>query len=154
MAAPSPARVKKEKQSLARPLKTRLKTGYFVRFHMSLIVTSVIASGVLTSKLLMVAGMHYLPLRYGMAVLSSYLVFFLMVRLWVWYVSVSKWGSPDLSLGDWSGGGGGSSGGGGGGGGSSFPGFGGGDSGGGVAEAAPVAGPLVRPLLAPPLRSE
>lgn len=125
--------MKQPKDSLAHRFKQRLKHGYFVRFHMSLILAAVIASGVLTSKLLLMAGLHYLPLRYGLAVLSSYLVFFLMVRIWVWYVSVSHWGSPDVSIGnlpDLSGGGGF-----GGGGGSSFPGFGGGDSGGGGATA-------------------
>jgi len=131
--------VKKEKQSLAHRFKQRLKHGYFVRFHMSLILAAVIASGVSTSKLLLMAGFHNLPVRYALAVLSSYLVFFGLVRLWVWYVSVSHWGSPDLSLADvpdLSGGGGF-----GGGGGSGFPGFGGGDSGGGGASAAWVEGP-------------
>jgi hypothetical protein len=95
---------------------------------MTLILAAVVASGVLTSKGLLESGVRSLRLRYPLAVLSSYLVFLLLVRVWIWYVSLRKTvlGSVgNFDLGNIDGGGIG-------GGGGSFQ-FGGGDSGGGGA---------------------
>jgi hypothetical protein len=104
----------------------------FVRFHMSLILSAVIASGVLTSKLLLDLGVHSMRLRYPIAVLGSFLIFLLLVRIWIWYVCRVK--NRGLSLANIDGGniqigwGGGS------GGGNAAPfAFGGGSSGGGGA---------------------
>jgi hypothetical protein len=115
----------------------RILHDHFVRFHMSLILTAVIASGILASRGLLQLGVHSLRLRYPLAVLGSYLVFLLLVRLWILYVSIrcaSRVGIGSLDPGGSGGssgglfgfGGSGSSGSGGGG----FEGFGGGDSGG------------------------
>jgi hypothetical protein len=107
----------------------RLAHRCFIRFHMSLILIAVVGSGVLTSKGLLELGMHSLRLRYPLGVLASYLVFLLLVRIWIWYVSIA---AAKTSLGGFDLGGnidldcGGSSPAGGGG----FSGFGGGDSGG------------------------
>ena len=57
---------------------------------MGLIVTAVVASGVLTSKLLLESGVHALRLRYPVAVLASYGVFLLLVRIWIWYVTLRQ----------------------------------------------------------------
>jgi hypothetical protein len=57
---------------------------------MSLIVMAVVASGVLSSKLLLNAGVHSLRLRYPIAVLCSYGVFLGMVRMWIWYVAIRQ----------------------------------------------------------------
>ena len=65
----------------------RIAHRYFVRFHMSMILAAVIASGVLSSKLLLELGVHSMRLRYPLATLSSYLVFLLLVRVWIWYVA-------------------------------------------------------------------
>jgi hypothetical protein len=62
---------------------------FLVRLHMSLILAAVSASGVITSKLLLTFGLTSLRTRYLAAVLFSYVVFFLLVRLWLWYVSAS-----------------------------------------------------------------
>jgi hypothetical protein len=117
----------------------KLAHDYFCRFHMSVILAAVIASGVLASKGLMEMGVP-LGYRYPLAVATSYLVFLLLIRVWIWYVSVrsaSRFRGPDLgsfSFGGGSGGGGGSFGGSiGGRSGSGFSGFGGGSSGGGGA---------------------
>jgi hypothetical protein len=118
----------------------RIAHDYFVRFHMSVILAAVISSGVLTSKGLMLLGVS-LTFRYPIAVLASYCVFLLLVRVWIWYVSVRVAGGlqlANLNSGGGSGSGGSISfGGGGGSGGSSsgggFSGFGGGTSGGGGA---------------------
>jgi len=117
--------------------KRRVAHDCFVRFHMSLILAAVVASGVLGSRFLLLLGVHSMRLRYPLAILGSYAVFFLLVRVWIWYVSrvhtrsfgsgsskSSGGGSVDFG----SGGGGGSGGGTG-----SFRGFGGGSSGGGGA---------------------
>lgn len=120
-------------------LAQRIAHSFFVRFHMSLILTAVIASGVLTSKGLLELGVHSLRLRYPLAVLGSYLMFVMLVRIWIWYVKVCC-GQPIWSGSSGSGGSGGGvgwidfgDGPAGGGGGSGFKGFGGGDSGGGGA---------------------
>jgi hypothetical protein len=122
--------------SASQRLERRIAHDYFVRIHMSLILAAVIASGVLASKGLLDLGVHSLRLRYPIAVLSSYLVFLLLVRLWIWYVSLRS-GAAKVRAGTIGDGldqvldfdGEGSSGGGGGG----FQGFGGGSSGGGGA---------------------
>jgi hypothetical protein len=117
----------------------RIAHDYFVRCHMSVILAAVISSGVLASKCMMVLGVS-LGYRYPVAVLTSYAVFLVLVRVWIWYVSVRIAGGLQLANlnfggGNGSGGsldiGGGGTGGGGAGGG--FSGFGGGTSGGGGA---------------------
>lgn len=145
MATVKLAPVQKSAPTLAQRFKSKVLHGYFVRFHMSLILTAVIASGVLTSKLMLMAGVLLLPLRYALAVLFSYLVFLGMVRLWIWYVMARPdWGS--LDFGNWGGSVSSSGGGGGGGGIGSGAGkaveFGGGDSGGGGASAMWVENPV------------
>jgi hypothetical protein len=103
----------------------RILRGYFLRFHMGLILCAVAAAGVLSSRLLLMAGVHSVLLRYPLAVGGAYLLFFALIRLWIAYVQPGR--SMELELGDvdWPEGGGGSG-----------PGvvrFGGGDSGGGGA---------------------
>jgi hypothetical protein len=71
-----------------RRFQRRIAQRFFVRFHMSLILTAVIASGVLSSKGLLELGVHSLRLRYPLAVLASYVVFLLLVRIWIWYIRV------------------------------------------------------------------
>jgi hypothetical protein len=117
----------------------RVLHDHFVRFHMSVILAAVIASGILASKGLLALGVHSLRTRYPLAILVSYLVFLLLVRLWIWYVSIHRAAKIGIGIGNLDPGGsgsGGSSGGlfefGGGGrsGGGGFAGFGGGESGG------------------------
>ncbi len=57
---------------------------------MGLILTSVVTSGVLGSKLLLNMGIHSMALRYSIAVLLSYAVFLGMVRIWIWWVTSAK----------------------------------------------------------------
>lgn len=131
-------------------LEQRIAHRFFVRFHMSLILTAVIASGVLTSKALLELGVHSLRLRYPLAVLGSYAVFVVLVRIWIWYVKICCLGAslPSFGggIGNWngsldlgSGGGARSSSGGG------FRGFSGGSSGGGGASGAWEAGVTSQP---------
>lgn len=65
----------------------RIITGrFFVRFHMTLILGGVFLSGIASSKLLLELGIRSMALRYPLAVTFSYVVFFLLVRIWLWYV--------------------------------------------------------------------
>lgn len=105
---------------------------YFLRFHMSLMLMAVVASGMLASKALLEIGLHSPLLRYPLATLVSYGVFVGLVRLWISYIC-GRWNFGLDSLGDLntsSSSGGGNWGGSGGGGGVRF---GGGSSGGGGA---------------------
>jgi hypothetical protein len=119
-------------------LERRIAHDYFVRLHMSVILAAVISSGVLTSKCLMLLGAS-LRFRFPVAVLVSYAIFLLLIRVWIWYVSVRTLGISQLANLDFSGSGSGGSldlsgtGGSGGSGSGGFSGFGGGTSGGGGA---------------------
>src|ERR1035441_6182985 len=117
-------------------LERRIAHDYFVRFHMTVILAAVISSGVLASKCLMELGVS-LRFRYPIAVLASYLVFLLLIRVWIWYVTVRSLAAFQLGNLNFGGGGGGGSfgfgGQGGSGSGGGFSGFGGGSSGGGGA---------------------
>lgn len=68
------------KQSLARR--------FVVRSHMTLMLAAVGASGVLISKLLLEMGLRSMLERYLIAVVLSYGLFFLFIRLWLDYVSL------------------------------------------------------------------
>lgn len=76
----------KGKGSALAGFKERIQRGYFVRFHMSLILVGTITSGILASKLLLLAGFHSMAWRYPIAVLLSYGVFLGLVRVWIGYV--------------------------------------------------------------------
>lgn len=67
------------KQSLARR--------FVVRFHMTLMLGALGVSGVLVSKLLLETGVRSMFARYLIAVVLSYALFFLFIRLWLMYVS-------------------------------------------------------------------
>jgi hypothetical protein len=129
-----------DSQTVARRFKQRVVRQYFVRFHMSLLLAATTSCGVIASKLMLMAGLTSVTTRYPLAVLSAYLVFLGLTRLWVVYVLLDvrrpgrdgsgfgadmDWGSLDAP---WPGGGSG----GGSGGGAAMR-FGGGDSGGGGA---------------------
>ena len=67
--------------------KDRLLKRYFVRWHMSAILTATIASGLLLDKTLLVFGLDSMGWRYALSVLGAYGFFFLAVRMWVWYAA-------------------------------------------------------------------
>lgn len=66
----------------------RIVRQYMVRFHMSLLLMATVASGMVCSKLLLMAGFHSVLFRYPVAVLGAYLVFAGLARLWVAYVLI------------------------------------------------------------------
>ena len=96
---------------------TALTHRYFIRAHMAVMMSVVVLSGLLASRLLLRAGVANMMFRYPIAVLLSYLTFFGIVRLWLAYVCraalvrARSSGSGDWLSGgsfDWGGGSGGS----------------------------------------------
>ena len=73
-----------------RRLTERIGKSYFVRFHMFMILSATILSGVVCSKMLVLAGLRSMPLRYGIAIVLSYLLFFLFIKLWLLYIGVGR----------------------------------------------------------------
>lgn len=69
--------------------KRRLLATFFVRFHMMLILGTVGLSGVVISKTLLAAGIGSMMARYFIAVIVAYVGFFLLMRLWLWYIGIS-----------------------------------------------------------------
>lgn len=67
-------------------MKAWLERRFFLRIHMTLILGGTFLAGVAATKLLMLARVNVLPLRYGLAVIASWLVFLLLIRLWLDYV--------------------------------------------------------------------
>ncbi len=63
---------------------------FFIRCHVALIALWGLAIGMLASKLLWMAGIDTLPLRYGLATVAAYLGFLLGVRCWLIYVGLSS----------------------------------------------------------------
>jgi len=124
-------------KQIGNAFKDRLLKRYFVRWHMSAILAATIASGMLFDKTFLWFGMDGMGWRYALSVLGAYGMFFLLVRMWVWYAAgvAVQISLPHLDGNDVADGinmipGGG---GGGGGGNVGFTGFHGGDAGGGGA---------------------
>jgi hypothetical protein len=73
--------------------KQALRERFLLRFHMFLITAAVLLSGVVASKLLWSFGLRSIQVRYPLAVGLSYGVFFVLIRIWLWYVSLAD--SPE-----------------------------------------------------------
>jgi hypothetical protein len=83
--------------------KRKFPERFLVRFHMTLLLLGMCASGLLTSKLLLELGLRSMLPRYLIAVCISYAVFFLLMRIWLSYVGASSKDDsplPDLDIGD------------------------------------------------------
>lgn len=70
--------------------KQTLARRFVVRFHMTLMLAALGASGVLVSKVLLELGVRSMLDRYLIAVVLSYALFFLFIKLWLMYVSPSE----------------------------------------------------------------
>jgi hypothetical protein len=77
-------------KKLKRRLAAKIGKSYFVRFHMFMILSATILSGVVYSKILVLSGVTRMPLRYGLAIVLSYLMFFLFIKLWLFYIGVGR----------------------------------------------------------------
>jgi len=81
-------------------LVTAIKRRYFVRLHMSLIMSACVAAGLLTTKLLLFSGVTSMLARYSLSIICSYAVFFLGIRAWLWYVAAGVTGNgPSMNIG-------------------------------------------------------
>lgn len=69
-----------------------IKERFFLRFHMSLILIATALSGLLATKALLLLNVKEMLIRYPLAVVFSYLVFFVLIKIWLWYVSSSESG--------------------------------------------------------------
>lgn len=70
-----------------------------LRLHMSAILLATACSGVLASKLFLAFRVENFVIRYPLAVLFSYLVFFVCIKLWLLYVTPRRAGHSHLT--DW-----------------------------------------------------
>ncbi len=75
-----------QKHKIAQKFLRNLREKISLRLHMSLLLSAVLASGVLCSKLLLEAGIAAMAVRYAIAALVAYGVFFLVVRAWLAYI--------------------------------------------------------------------
>ena len=66
--------------------KTKIKNFFFVRLHMGIIILGTWGGGLLTNKLLFLFGFDSMLVRYFFALLVSYGIFLLFIRLWLHYV--------------------------------------------------------------------
>lgn len=60
---------------------------YFVRWHMSAILAATVGSGLLLDRGFLAGEFTDMAWRYALSVVGAYGVFFLLVRLWVWYAA-------------------------------------------------------------------
>lgn len=67
----------------------RFRMRFLLRFHMSLILMATCLSGALFSKLLLLLSVRDPLIRYPLTACLSYLLFFLFIKLWLWYVSTT-----------------------------------------------------------------
>jgi hypothetical protein len=61
----------------------RFGSRYRLRLHMSLILLATVGAGLLGTRLLLALHLHNVVIRYPLAVLFAYLVFFICVKLWL-----------------------------------------------------------------------
>lgn len=70
--------------------KQRLLSLFFVRFHMTLMLGAVAISGVGASKLLLELDVNRMLIRYPIAVCIAYGIFFLSIKVWLWYIGLGS----------------------------------------------------------------
>jgi hypothetical protein len=68
-------------------LRWRLMSRFVIRFHMLLILAGTAVGGVLCNALLLRLGVTSMEVRFGLATLGAYAIFFLMIRLWLSFVT-------------------------------------------------------------------
>ena len=64
----------------------RFKRQHSLRFHMSLILLATIGAGLLATRLLLALKLKNVLVRYPLAVLLVYLVFFILMKLWLKFI--------------------------------------------------------------------
>jgi hypothetical protein len=59
----------------------------FTRFHMILILLGTILSGVIFSKILLIAGLYHIIARFILVLIFAYVCFFILMKLWLHYLT-------------------------------------------------------------------
>jgi len=59
----------------------------FTRFHMALILLGTILSGIIFSKILLIAGLNHIVVRFSLVLIFAYLCFFILMKLWLHYLT-------------------------------------------------------------------
>jgi hypothetical protein len=133
----SPAVADDDRPPEAVALEKKLVSEHAVRLHLGCILVACFGAGLVVTKLMLLAGVHAMWIRYALANVAGYATFLLGIRLWLAWMGYGP--KPALSFGNSGGGSSGSSSsggswswGGGKGGGSGFGGGGGGSGGGGA----------------------
>ena len=85
----------KRKESFTKDFRQK----HSLKFHMSAILVATALSGVLASKMFLVFKIENVVVRYPLAVVIAYLVFFLCIKLWLWYVAPAR--TKDSKWSDW-----------------------------------------------------
>ena len=82
----------------------RFKKRHYLRFHMSLILIATVCSGFLATRIMLALHLDNVLLRYPLAVLFAYFIFFIAVKIWLKYIAPSpptqKANNNSLDLGD------------------------------------------------------
>lgn len=63
------------------------KRRHSLRFHMSLILMATVCAGFLATRTLLALNVENVMLRYPLAVVFAYLIFFISVKLWLKYIT-------------------------------------------------------------------
>jgi len=74
-----------------------LQHRFFLRAHMTAILTATILVGLGVTRLLFLAHVNVFAIRYGVAVIAAYAAFVGFIKVWLWYVDYCRRGAS----GDW-----------------------------------------------------
>ncbi len=85
---------------IGRSFTRSLKERFFLRFHMSLIISATVLIGLLSSKFLLFLQVDNIVIRYPLVVICSYLMFFLFVKVWLAYIFSSSSSSKAVDIAD------------------------------------------------------
>ncbi len=72
---------------MKRNFKKQFAKRVFARLHMTLILLGTILSGIIFSKILLVAGLNHIVARYILVLVFAYLCFFILMKLWLYYLT-------------------------------------------------------------------
>ena len=70
-------------------VRTHALSRMYLRFHVALLILWSFCCGLLVNKALLLAGVHWMVVRYPLALLVGYGAFFVGVRLWLAYVGAA-----------------------------------------------------------------
>ena len=87
------------KLTLRQAFEKHLQRRYSLRMHICAILLATTSSGILFSKILLLLGVVDFKIRYPVAVVFSYLVFFACVKLWLCWISPIR--EAKTSAADW-----------------------------------------------------